>query len=203
MITLAIESSTSRGSVAISDGSKILFGETFLCERGHSTELFAVLERSLKMIPHFEQIAVGVGPGSYSGIRIAISAAIGIGLIKGAALVGLPSVLGYETDAPRYCVIGDARRDSFYFSEICGRECMAAPQLLAARELSARLADWNEPIFAPEPLALFPNAQLAYPSANQLAQLAAADRGIVARDNLEPLYLREPHITTPRISNSP
>jgi hypothetical protein len=36
------------------------------------------------------------------------------------------------------------------------------------------------------------------PRASKLALLAAAGRGIVARDDLEPLYLREPHITKPR-----
>jgi hypothetical protein len=64
--------------------------------------------------------------------------------------------------------------------------------------LKARLAEWRDlPVLVPEPLPPLPRAVIARPSAVALARLAAAGRSIVAEGTLEPLYLREPHITLP------
>lgn len=197
MITLAVETSTARGSVALLDGDTTLFNESFSTARGHSTQLFLALERALA-IQTPDQIAVGLGPGSYSGVRIAIAAAIGVSLSLKTRLVGLSSLLAFETDAPSFGVIGDARRTSFYFAQIAERSLVEPPQLLVPEELAAKLATLTCPIFTSALLENFPAARLAFPTAERLARLAAADLGSVARDRLEPLYLRAPHITQPR-----
>jgi len=197
VITLAIETSTERGSIAICDGEKMLFNESFSAERGHSSQLFLALERALACV-RCEQIVVGLGPGSYSGARIAISAAIGVSLGTNARLLGISSLLAIETDATHFCVIGDARRQSFYFAEIANSGFVAEPQLLSREQLAERLDALPCPLFSSAPIAEFSAAQIAFPSAEKLARLALAQRGIVARDQLEPLYLREPHITAAR-----
>ncbi len=198
MITLAIDTSTARGSVALLDGSALLFDEHFSADRRHSASLFTTLARVRDLAPRADRIAVGLGPGSYAGIRIAIAAALGLESALRATLVGLPSVAALETDAPRYIAIGDARRETFYWTEVEAGCCVEGPLLVSAAELRTRLAAATLPVFTSEALPAFPEAALALPSARLLARLAATGRGITATRDLEPLYLREPHITAPK-----
>jgi tRNA A37 threonylcarbamoyladenosine modification protein TsaB len=96
-------------------------------------------------------------------------------------------------------VIGDARRETFYFTRVEKGVCVEGPLLATAAELAQRLEGATGlPVFATEAVAPFPIAQIALPSASILARLAAAQRGIVATENLDPIYLREPHITQPK-----
>jgi hypothetical protein len=63
-------------------------------------------------------------------------------------------------------------------------------------ELEMKISASSVPLYASEPLPQFPKATLAYPSARRLAELARAQIGEIAETrSLEPIYLREPHIT--------
>ena len=200
MTILAIDTSTNHGSVALLADGEMRLAETFTADRTTSSSLFAVLERAVALAPRVDQVAIGLGPGSYAGVRIAIAAAIGLELGGGAQLVGIPSVAALETDAPGYLAIGDARRETFYFTRVADGVCVEGPLLATATELSGRLAAHPAlPVFATEALAGFPSARIALPSAARLARLAEAARGITATCDLEPIYLREPHITLPKV----
>ncbi len=199
MTILAIDTSTNHGTVALLVDGELRLAETFTADRTTSSSLFAVLERAVALAPRVDQVAIGLGPGSYAGVRIAIAAAIGLELGGGARLVGIPSVAALETDAASYCAIGDARRETFYFTRVEDGVCVEGPLLATEAELRARLAAHAAlPVFTSAPLAAFPAAQIALPSAARLARLANAARGITATGDLEPIYLREPHITLPK-----
>jgi tRNA threonylcarbamoyladenosine biosynthesis protein TsaB len=203
MTLLAIDTSTNHGSVALLVGGAVRLEETIVADRSHSASLFAVLERARALAPAIDIVAIGLGPGSYAGVRIAIAAAMGFELGLGARLVGLPSVAALETEASRYVAIGDARRESFYFTLVENGVCVEGPRLFGAEELRAKLRDsGGVPLLAPAAVPAFPEAAVAFPSAARLARLAAADLGIVARGDLEPLYLREPYITQPKARQS-
>jgi tRNA A37 threonylcarbamoyladenosine modification protein TsaB len=132
-------------------------------------------------------------------VRIAIAAALGLELALGAKLVGLPSVAALDVSVPEYAAIGDARRETFYFTRVERGICVEGPLLASELDLRARLdAAAGLPIFATVEVPQFPNTQIALPSAAILARLAADERAIVARNELEPIYLREPHITQPK-----
>ena len=198
MITLAIDTSTPRGSVAVIAHGDLVFDESFTADRSHSASLFASLERARACSGHIHQVAVGLGPGSYAGVRIAIAAALAFDLALGAKLVGLPSVAALETDAHEYLAIGDARRNSFYFTHVVERECVDGPRLLEEHALRELLEAFpTQPCYAEKPLAAFPGAQVAHPSAVVLGRLATEGKSIVATGDLEPIYLREPYITQP------
>lgn len=199
MITLAIDTSTPHGSVALLADGTLAFEERFTADRSHSSSLFVSLEKVRARADRVDQIAIGLGPGSYAGVRIAISAALGLRLALGGKLVGIPSVAALETPAPAYIAIGDARRESFYYSRIDQGACVEGPLLATEAELALRLASSGPlGVYAPVAVPQFPAAQIALPSAALLAHLAAAGRGIVATDHLEPIYLREPYITQPK-----
>jgi len=207
MITLAIDTSTPHGSIALLADDALLLQEVFVSERSHSALLFAALEKARALAEHVDQIAIGLGPGSYAGVRIAIAAGLGLRLAFGAKLVGIPSVAALDTTVEtssgaswptQYIVIGDARRDSFYFSQIENGVCVVGPLLATETELRERLSATTFPIYATEPVPQFPEAQIAQPSAVRLAILASTNTGITATDNFEPIYLREPHITQPK-----
>ena len=86
MITLALETSTPRGGVAVFQDGELVFSESFTADRSHSSGLFAVIERALAGKERPGQIVVGLGPGSYAGVRIAIAAGIGISVATGAEM---------------------------------------------------------------------------------------------------------------------
>jgi hypothetical protein len=77
--------------------------------------------------------------------------------------------------------------------------CVEGPLLATAAALSERLRVCPFlPIFATSEVPGFPQARIALPSAAALARLAGDNIGIVAEGMLEPIYLREPHITQPK-----
>ena len=200
--TLAIETSTHQGSVALLHQGEIIFSESCGAGRSHSSLLFAVLERALKAVPQgarIDQIAVGLGPGSYAGVRIAIAAATGYAIATGTELVGLPSIAALSDG--EYIALGDARRASYYYARVRDGECLEGPTLFSAEEWTQKMAGCTLPILASEEIAGIepaPAIQLVYPSAERLARLAARGCSITARGDLEPIYLREPHITMPK-----
>jgi tRNA A37 threonylcarbamoyladenosine modification protein TsaB len=142
---------------------------------------------------------VGTGPGSYAGTRIAIAAAIGLRAASAAELIGLPSICAMPCDQEEYCVIGDARRQSFYFAHVLRRECLIGPILCNADELRDQLAATQSlPLFTTETLPAFPQAQVSCPSAAVLAHLGSAEHRDIIREPVQPLYLRDAHITQPK-----
>jgi tRNA threonylcarbamoyladenosine biosynthesis protein TsaB len=199
MTILALDTSTPRGSVALWRDGGLVLDEVFTADRSHSSALFPILERARALAPKLDVIVVGLGPGSYAGVRISIAAALGLSLVDGARLIGLASVAALETDGRDYVAVGDARRETFYFSRIEDGLCVDGPRLLDRAGLELELHQHAAlPVYAGAPLGEAPQAQVALPRASILARLAARERGILAEGDLEPLYLREPHITQPK-----
>ena len=199
MKILGLELSTSRGGLTWLDGD-IEFRREWPNDRKNSAAFFENLQAVRRKFGAPETIIVGLGPGSYAGTRIAISAAIGIQLSSGARLIGHPSICAMECDAHEYSVIGDARRNSFFFARILKNEVIEGPALLSELELKAKLEslDAATPVFSSELLPQFQEAVVCFPSALILARLAKEPRRSFCLPPLEPLYLREPHITMPK-----
>jgi tRNA threonylcarbamoyladenosine biosynthesis protein TsaB len=199
MKILSLELSTSRGSLAWLDG-EIEFARAWPNDRKNSATFFENLQAVQREFGASEAIIVGLGPGSYAGTRIAISAAIGIQLSSDARLIGYPSICAMECDAQEYFVIGDARRKSFFFAHILKNEVIEGPTLSSELELKAKLEslDPATPVFSSELLPEFQRAVIQFPSALILARLAKEPRRSFFLPPLEPIYLREPHITMPK-----
>lgn len=198
---LALDLSSPRGVLAVVRDGEVLHEAAFVSERSHNARLFAPLAEALDVLGDGPaRIVVGTGPGSYTGVRIAIAAAQGIALARGWPVFGLPSI-ATATEVP--CrVLGDARRGLFYVARVAAG-AVDELRLLdaeAARAEAATGDDWFT-FDAVAPLGL-ESVRLARPNAIALARLGAgmneAQVAEAATRPLEPLYLQEAFITTAR-----
>jgi tRNA threonylcarbamoyladenosine biosynthesis protein TsaB len=195
MKVLALEFSSPVGSVAFSGGSDGPAFRAFPADRKDSGFFFENLRAIYQGGGPPDLIVVGLGPGSYAGVRIAIATAAGLKIASGARLVGLPSICAI--DQTEYIFVGDARRNSFFFAHVVGGHCAEGPTLATEEEIQTRLRQQRKlPIIATEPLAQFENVKVEHPSALRLVELAPELTGETA-GTLEPIYLRAPYITTP------
>lgn len=193
---LALDASTERGSVALLRDREVvreLFPET---PRGRGGALFSCLAEILGGMPDLHRVVVGVGPGSYNGIRSAIAAAWGIATARGIPLVGIASILGLDEGS--YFAVGDARRGQYFFARVDRGTFSREPELLTREQLAAALAESPDlPLFAAAPIDFLPGALIRTPSAARLGLLAAR----LEPNHPQPLYLKAAHITTPRSGN--
>ncbi len=188
MSRLAIENSTSQGSLAVEAPGREL--EIFRFQG--SAELGPVLHQALARVDPLSEVIVGIGPGTYTGLRVAIASAIGLEWSLGVKTFGCPSVLGYAEQS--YAVIGDARRSSFAVSVVRNGTLAEGPELIGKEEVSSFLAANREfPIFAVNEIPGWPHLQLQYPEARYLLEKRASFTPLD-----EPIYLKEPHTTKPR-----
>jgi len=195
MNVLALELSSPIGSVAFcaEEGERQFV--TFPADRKDSRlfyeNLSAIYAESLAP----DLIVVGLGPGSYAGVRIAIATALGLRVASGARLRGLPSISAI--DRPEYLFVGDARRNAFVFAHVMDGRCLEGPVLASEEEIRSKLKVAGErPIIATQPLPQFEKIIVELPSALRLLELALrSDEGM--EETLEPIYLRAPYITVP------
>ncbi|MFY8031566.1 MAG: tRNA (adenosine(37)-N6)-threonylcarbamoyltransferase complex dimerization subunit type 1 TsaB [Devosia sp.] len=114
--------------------------------QGHAELIFprieALLARNGIGYTDLTRIAVTTGPGSFTGLRIGLSAARGLGLARNVPVLGIPSLLALSL--PAQCtpvaVLLDARRDEAYFQSFSGPGIsISPPQLLAMDEARRRV----------------------------------------------------------------
>ncbi len=194
MKVLALELSSSVGSIALRGRGDEHLLRVFPADRKDSGLFYENLSAIQETSGPPEAIVVGLGPGSYAGVRIAIATAIGLRAASGARLLGLPSICAFDEE--EYLVVGDARRNSFFFARVIDGECVEGPTLATEPELRGLLEPRPDlPVFATEALPRFERVTIAHPCALRLAELALRVEG-GGEEMLEPIYLREPHITT-------
>ena len=187
MTSLAIENSGQYGTVAASLDSEIVLKAEFQ----KAGELSVCVERAIKRLPAVDEVIVGIGPGSYTGLRIAASIAFGLELSINCQTFGCPSVLGYEMDS--YAVVGDARRQLLFFAVVRNGSLAESPRLVPARAIGAiRAAVTDLPLFAATPIPGCDDLPLRIPEAEFLLWRRNSFTALT-----EPLYLKDPHTTPP------
>src|SRR5437879_7409904 len=198
MKLLAFDLSTRRGTIALANEEGILSATDWPNDRRTSVPFFAALKESIRKHGVPATIVDGLGPGSYTGTRIAISAAIGLQATTGAVLAGISSLCAIS-DEEEFHVIGDAKRASFFFAKISGGLLANDPDLLSENEMNERLSSiTTTPIYTSDELPQFTAVEMRFPSAKLLCLRAQTFPQNLARAPLAPIYLRAPHITTTR-----
>jgi len=192
-VILSLDASTPRGSVALVSGEQLI-REVFVdTPRGRGGALFSALENILGEAADIKRVIVGIGPGSYNGIRSAIAVAWGISTSRGIPLVGISSLLGLDEGS--YFAVGDARRGQYYLARVSGGRFVAEPNLLERNQLVAALQQTSRlPVLAPAPIDFLPGVIVRTPSAAALARLAAD----WAPNCPQPMYLKEANVTAPK-----
>ena len=93
---LAIDTSTEYLALGISEDEKILSAQTILLERRHSTDLLPILDKTFKKlhltIRDIDGFIVGLGPGSFTGLRVGISMVKAMALSLQKPVVGVPTL---------------------------------------------------------------------------------------------------------------
>jgi tRNA threonylcarbamoyl adenosine modification protein YeaZ len=206
MKILALEFSTARRSVAIVDAAQQM--DEPLCEvvetGGRETKAFGMIEEALRRTKvergQIECVTVGLGPGSYNGIRVAIAIAQGWQLASKVKLVGISSVdvLAAQAQADglrgRAHFIVDAQRNEIYWAsfELTEQHCkpLQALRLVRPDEVKQELTE-GDLLLGPEATKWFTEGQLFYPRAFRLGMLAKDRNDFLSAEALEPIYLRE------------
>ncbi len=202
MDILAIETSTALGSAALWRDGRLVDVQDFQSERNHNAVLFAPLAALVKELQDLECIVCGTGPGSYTGIRVGIAAAIGVSLAKNTSLIGLSSLLAlrHTQGLERFAVCGDARRGSWWWAEVVNGRLAVPPLNGTANEAAARASAWCGQIFTIDPASPpFCEATHTWPRADILATTAAglseATVAQLAAQPVEPIYLGPAFVT--------
>jgi tRNA threonylcarbamoyladenosine biosynthesis protein TsaB len=197
---LALELSTVSGSVAVAAGGRVLFEAEFEARRSHNAQVFGPLGEALAVAgERLGGIVVGTGPGSYTGVRIAIAAAEAVGMSKGVPVTGMSSFLGC-VEEETFGVVGDARRGRWYVAEVREGVLVTEIALIKPEEARARmeatgLSRWLT-CDMEGPMA---GLERVKPRAGRLALRAeAAGRRPPQQGMLEPIYLEGAFITQPR-----
>jgi tRNA threonylcarbamoyladenosine biosynthesis protein TsaB len=208
MIVLGLDTCLSSCSVAVLDGERVLASAREVMARGHQERLAPMAHEAMAQaglpFDRLERIAVTVGPGSFTGLRVGIAFAKGLALALDLPAVGIGTLeaLAAEAEGLVFPAI-DARRGQLYLQAFEEGRALMAPDALTAETAAARVAELSQG----RPFALvgsgaalladlMPGARLVAvegADARQVARLACA-RGPAP---LKPLYLRAPDAKLP------
>lgn len=191
MLTLALDTSSEWGSLALGSTRELISVIEFRGPMRHSTTLFPALSRINLPSREIGRIIVGLGPGSFSGIRVALASAQGIAATKNAQVIGICSAWSIARQNPtikKLGVFADARREEFFCTEFCEGQ-MTRPTYLLPRSEAADHAKQFDLAISAEPLHEIPHR--AYPRAVDYLAFHPDSPAFVHEQNLEPIHLRE------------
>ncbi len=194
MTILAVEFSSQRRSVALARDGRVL-AEAFT-DVGRATsapQLIAEALRQSGLQPEaVDRLAVGIGPGSYTGIRRAIATVQGWHLASGIAVVAVGSFdllarTAAEADPNPAWLVTDAQRGEWATVRCVNGRVQGEVTLRPRADVEAWLAA-GERVISPDPT--LSGAEIRFPTA-ALAALLATDSMPVPPETLAAVYLRE------------
>lgn len=202
---IALESASSDPSLALAAPDGTAFAvDGWVGEGRQASELLphllTLLEGAHRELGEATAIAVGIGPGSFTGLRVSMSLGKGLALALGVPLVGVPSLAAWLEGEPKAAaaVARAGAQDAFLL--IRGE---AEPRIVGAPELTA-IAGGSLMVAPSELAAAFGVTDTVTPQAAAVAvaRMAAARLATDPRgddlEGLEPWYLRAPRgIGTP------
>lgn len=119
---LAMDTSTHVGSVAIVEKTRVVTSRYFDIGMQHSKRLFAEIEQLCKLanctVADLTAVAVTIGPGSFTGVRIGLAAAKGLCLVDDKPLITVSTLAALAAGIPfvahPVCALLDARKNQVY-----------------------------------------------------------------------------------------
>lgn len=185
MLTLGFDTSAAHVAAALLSGDDVLAVQGDLMAKGQAEHLMPMIEEMLsisgKSWQDLDRIGVGVGPGNFTGIRIAVSAARGLGLSLNIPAVGVNGfeVAALNATAPCRALV-NAPRDHVY----CLESGQDAPQLIPRADLADNsLSSFEFSSLTPTEIAV------------RIAQIASASD---TQERPAPLYIRAADAAPPK-----
>lgn len=203
---LAIETATEICSVAIVRDGSVPVMRSLNEKNIHSERLLSLIDECLATISatinDITALAVSIGPGSFTGLRIGLSTAKGLALARTIPVMAVPTLDGIAEAFRRepkneksgtFCAMIDAKRSEAYF----------AFYVISSKEIHRETEYHIKPKADIEAEALVRNATIHQPaaSAGSIGLLAERNKEMYAVSDfsrLEPLYLREFVATMPK-----
>ncbi len=220
-LTLAVDSSSENLQLALLNEEQALVEIVLALAQPHSQNLMTaidwVLERAGVDILQIDRLAVGCGPGAFSGLRIGMASMQGLAQALDKPLYTFMAhdllALQFTWQTGNIAILTDARRQQVYWSSYLSDGCsltrltpcrVNGPADLAAQlpETEMLLAGSGVSVYRDELVKLLPDATLLGPPFSRLnlgfvakmSVIEAQDKGRVgllpAGKNLEPLYVR-------------
>jgi tRNA threonylcarbamoyl adenosine modification protein YeaZ len=222
MRLLAIDTALAACSAAIYDSDTgVVASESLPMTRGHAEALLPLVARVMAAaaieFSALDRIVVTVGPGSFTGLRVGVSAARGIALAAGKPAVGVTTlrafamphvgadVVGPDVEAPVLAVI-DARHDHVYFQTFdAAGDALDSARIVSVHDVAgaalsgpvhivgnaAKMIEATWPANRPPPI-VTPNDA---PDIGWVARLGGQNE--LAHEIPKPLYLRAPDARPP------
>lgn len=220
MLILGITTSTAQVGCAIGGHEGILGSIHSTRGRRHAETLTPAIQHLLRQarldISDIGAIAVDVGPGMFTGLRVGVASAKGLSYARRLPMIGVPSLdlLAFplrHTSRRIVCAIDAGRGELFHASYRHvpgGIQRVSEPEVASPADLASDLVATNDEIllvgdgalrhhdeFADLNRVELADQGMAYPHAGSLVQLAHAKalrEDFVAPGGVEPLYLRKP-----------
>ena len=219
---LALETATPAASLALVEEEKTIASRYFDIGLQHSRLLYPEIQAIFKVVgcrpDDLEAVAVSIGPGSFTGLRIGLSMAKGLCMAAKTALVAVPTLESLAARLPfavhPVCPMLDARQKEVYAAlydtssgyprQLSGPRALAPEELLEERrgERTIFVGDgaWkHRHLLTAYPHALAPPRLYMQPEASTAGRLAYArlkDGLIADLATVEPDYIRAPAVRT-------
>ncbi|MDN5347102.1 MAG: tRNA threonylcarbamoyladenosine biosynthesis protein TsaB [Clostridia bacterium] len=158
MRVLGLDSATRVAGVALVDENNLIAELFFNTPQDHSRRLLPLLDELLSRagltFDDLDGLAVSIGPGSFTGLRIGLATAKGLAQVTGKPLVGIPSLDALASNVWGWpgliCPVINARRQEVYAAVYCwqeGKLCrLTSYQAIAPAALVGQLASFSGPV---------------------------------------------------------
>lgn len=219
-LILALDAAGTTCSVALGvteqGGCRVLASRKVDLRHGHAAILVPmvaeVMEGAGRDLGALDALAVGIGPGGFTGLRIALSTARGFGLALAKPVIGITNFQAAAANLPAdirmqhpgdILVMIDSRREEPFVAWLdANLQFRAEPRFMTVPEIAALVTEAKPVIVTGDGLDLWPHdlpapriAALA--DAESVLRLAADPAGRFGR-KAAPLYLREPDVSLPK-----
>ncbi|WP_099865768.1 tRNA (adenosine(37)-N6)-threonylcarbamoyltransferase complex dimerization subunit type 1 TsaB [Pararhizobium haloflavum] len=211
MLILALDSASHLCAAAVfdTDGERVLSRAVEDIGRGHAERMMAVIDRALSEAgvgyADLGRIAVTVGPGSFTGVRVGVATARGLALALGLTSVGISSLhaiaaphLAAAEGRPVFALF-DARRNEIYGQLFASAKKVMSPAAVLDLDTAAAMVQRHAPILVGSGSPLVAShirggeheivGTASAPEIGDVARLAAS---VDATLPPQPLYLRAP-----------
>jgi tRNA threonylcarbamoyladenosine biosynthesis protein TsaB len=216
MKILALDTSTSHLTIAVLDGEKILASFHQRVDRNHSSMLIPMIDETLKKantkLRDIGGFVIGIGPGSFTGLRIGVATVKGLAYSSGKPIVAVPTFDAVARNVIGFggviCPVLDARKNkvyaAFYKSDKAGIKKISKYLLVPAAELMKISEKYDKIFFIGDGVKIIARPENEafdwHPRAEILGKLALESfkkKKFTSPEKLEPMYLysRECDIT--------